>query len=458
MSTRAIHQTSRGDPVRFFCSVALIVSALPCAARAQDDPVGGPADAVARTAARALLADDVPDDQVVPLIPPVVGGEPEGLLAEPRIISRGINFATRTLGEGNQRNNGFYPEFSNMPTGSGWISIGPGYRHWFLGDKAIADASAAVSWRAYTMVQGRFEFTELAHSRLAVGAQAMWQDQTQVTYFGVGSNSPDSAHSEYRITTTDIVGYATAHPQRWLAVTGRLGWLARPTLDSPSGTFLRGNPSALEMFADDAAVAQPYQPNYAHGDVSVMVDTRDSRSHPLDGGVYRASAVSFSDRSSGAFSFRRYEGEALQVVSVAADTLTFVGHAWIVGSETDSTESVPFYMLPSLGGHNTLRSFDDFRFHDRNMLVVNGEVRLAVLTHVDLAGFVDAGNVAPFMRDLDLGKRSVGVGLQMHSQQATFARVDLAHGSEGWRLEFRTSDPFHLSRLSRRIAQVPFIP
>ena len=458
MSRIAAHQTSRGDPVRLFCMLALIVSALPCAARAQDAPVGGPADSVARTAARALLGDEVPDDQIVPVIPAVIGGEPEGLFAEPRLIVRGIDFATRTLGEGDQRNNGFYPEFSNMSTGSGWVSIGPGYRHWFRGDTAIADASAAVSWRAYKMVQGRFEWTQLAHSRVAVGAQAMWQDQTQVTYFGEGSTSPASARSEYRIRTTDVVGYATAHPERWLAVTARLGWLARPTLSSPAGTFQRGNPNALDVFANDVAVALPDQPKYAHGELSLVADTRDSRSHPMNGGLYRASAAAFADRSSGALSFRRYEGEAAQFVSLAADTLTLVGHAWFVGTESDPSQTVPFYMLPSLGGHNTLRSFDDFRFHDRNLLVVNGEVRLGVLTHVDLAAFVDAGNVASRVRNLDLGKQSVGIGLQMHTQHATFARVDLAHGSDGWRLLFRTSDPFHLSRLSRRVAPVPFVP
>ncbi len=52
----------------------------------------------------------------------------------------------------------------------------------------------------------------------------------------------------------------------------------------------------------------------------------------------------------------------------------------------------------------------------------------------------------------------MGAGLRMHTNRATLARMDVAHGSEGWRVVFRTSDPLHLSRLSHRIALIPFVP
>jgi hypothetical protein len=66
--------------------------------------------------------------------------------------------------------------------------------------------------------------------------------------------------------------------------------------------------------------------------------------------------------------------------------------------------------------------------------------------------------VAPRVGDLNLDKTALGVGLRMHTRQSTFARFDIAHGEEGWRLLFRTNDPLHLSRLSQRTAPVPFAP
>jgi hypothetical protein len=70
---------------------------------------------------------------------------PDGFIPEPRVIAKGIDLAIRTVGRGSDREkNGLYPELSNMPRGAGWISGGPGYRHWLFGDRVIVDASAAV--------------------------------------------------------------------------------------------------------------------------------------------------------------------------------------------------------------------------------------------------------------------------------------------------------------------------
>src|SRR5688572_22079946 len=114
--------------------------------------------------------------------------EPEAFLPEPRVITDGIEFATRMFaaGDGGEERNGFYPELSNMVTGAGWISLGPGYRHWLFHDKTIFEGSTAISWRAYKMAQVKIELPKLARSRIAVGAQVRWQDLTQVTYFGEG--------------------------------------------------------------------------------------------------------------------------------------------------------------------------------------------------------------------------------------------------------------------------------
>src|SRR5262245_10952728 len=59
-----------------------------------------------------------------------------GLLPEPHALSRTIRFAIDKFGESRQASpkEGFYLEMSNMITGSGWVSLGPGYRY-VLADK-----------------------------------------------------------------------------------------------------------------------------------------------------------------------------------------------------------------------------------------------------------------------------------------------------------------------------------
>jgi hypothetical protein len=383
-----------------------------------------------------------------------------GLLPEPAVLTTAFDFAGRYGGGRGitDRRDGVYLAMGGLSAGAGWISVGGGYRQHVLNDHAVLDGFGSVSWRGYKLAQGRFELPLLLDGHLSVGAQATWQDLMQVNYFGLGAESVEADRSAYRIKTTDVVGFATYRPVRWLAVRSRVGWMNRPTVSSPAGPFDRGYPDARETFFEESAFTLERQPSFFHGDLSVTADTRDYPSHPMRGGLYRAASTIFSDRTLDRYTFRRYEAEGFHAVPLVAERVTLLAHAWTVASDAGSDQQVPLYMLPSLGGSSTLRSFSDFRFHDRHMLVASIETRFALLTHVDAAVFVDAGNVAPRFSDLDLAKRSYGAGLRLHTHEATTARVDVAKGREGWRVMFSLNDPFRLRRLSRVAMAVPFVP
>jgi Omp85 superfamily domain len=404
------------------------------------------------------LAQDRPENLPNPAASTRESAGATAIFAEPHVIARGIDAATRMLGDGSDIKNGFYTELSNMPTGAGWITAGPGYRHWFFGDQLYVDGSAAISWRAYKMGQARFELPQLARSRLAIGTHVRWQDLTQVTFFGDGPESLETNRSEYRLKSTNISGYATVRPFQWLAVRGLVGWLDRPSVLPPAGSFQRGNPATEDVFSSDPVFSLEVQPSFGYREASVTVDTRDHRSHPTSGGVYRAALTGFTDQDHGTFSVRRTEAEGAHFIPVSRSRVVLALHGWLAASDTAADATVPFYLQPSLGGHNTLRGYTDYRFHDRNLLAVNVEARFALFTHVDAAVFADAGNVAAHVSELDIDKRSYGVGWRVHSRESTFARLDLAHGAEGWNFLFRLSDPLHLSRITRRLAPVPFVP
>lgn len=380
------------------------------------------------------------------------------LFAEPSCIPRSIDIALRTLGDGSDVRDGWYPEFTSMIPGAGWISAGPGYRRWIGNDDLVIDAWAAASWRGFLNASARVEAPRLARSRVAAGAQVLWQDLRQVPYYGRGADSMRSSESLYRMRTTDVVGYATVRPRRQVAIEGTLGWLRSPRLLPPGGVFLPGTPDTRTMFPDEAAFERERQPSYLHGGVTVIADTRDYRSHPTRGSVARAAWTAYDERDAGPFRFERYEAEAATFVPLQQARYVVAAHGWLLATRIRGDAVVPFYLEPSLGGSTTLRSYPDYRFHDRHLLVVNVEARLTLLAHVDAAIFADAGNVAARLSALDLARRSYGVGLRMHTARANFARLDVAHGDEGWRAMLTLGDPLHLSRLSRRTAAAPFVP
>lgn len=389
------------------------------------------------------------------VIYPTGGG---GLMTEPELLTSAIDFVSDRMNGTGKPKQGFYLETSNLITGAGFVSLGPGYRQQLFGGRAYVDASAAVSWHLYKMGQVRFEVPDLADRRLRFGAQLMWQDYTQVSYFGIGDDSLEENESQYRMTGADIVGDLTYRLRPSLAIGGEIGWLRAPDIRNPGGTFRPDLPPTTEQFPDDPGVGLAQQPAFLHAEISLTADTRDYRSHPTAGHLYRAAWIHYTDRGAGTFSFREYEGEALQMLRIAGPTWILALHGWTVLSDVPAGHDVPFYLLPTVGGSNTIRSYSNFRFHDRHMATATVESRWALFTHVDVAAFVDGGGVAARLADLTLDKTAVGVGARLHSGRATFARFDVAYGAEGWRFVMRTSDPLRLSRVTRRVAALPFVP
>ena len=94
---------------------------------------------------------------------------------------------------------------------------------------------------------------------------------------------------------------------------------------------------------------------------------------------------------------------------------------------------VPFYLLPELGGHSALRGYSSWRFRDRARLLLSGEYRWSAGPLVDMALFVDAGQVAPRLGDLSFSElhTSYGVGFSVHTPSATVTRLEVARSREG---------------------------
>jgi outer membrane protein assembly factor BamA len=329
-----------------------------------------------------------------------------------------------------------------MIPGAGWLSAGPGYRHWYKKDAIFVDTSASISWNGYKMAQARFELPKFAKSRLALGTQVRWQDYSHIGYFGEGPATLESARNEYGVNTAQAEAYATLRPVPWLALGGSLGWM------NPEVRQQTGSP--------DLGLAD--ERTFVPAEVSLTIDARDFPGHPTRGVLVRAAGARFEDRDGGAYTFQRYEGEAAAFVPIAGARVVLALHGWLVTTETEDGRSVPFYLLPSLGGVHSLRSYANYRFHDRNMVVGNAEVRLKLTTHMDLAMFADAGNVARERRDLDFAKRSYGAGIRLHTRRETYALLDVATGDEGWQVLFRLHDPLRLSRLTRRAMFTPVVP
>jgi hypothetical protein len=382
-----------------------------------------------------------------------------GIFDEPAKLQKVMKATDGLATPGREPADGWYAELGNMPTGAGWVSLGPGYRRHLLNGRAIAVVSASASWRLYGMFQGHVELPHLANDRVLIGVQARYQDLRQIRYFGVGNDSTLASGSAYRFKNWDFIGYGLLRANSWLSLAGRFGGIPQPDLLRAAGPRL-SLPSTLTVFDETSAPGIASPPSFLHGDIALTADWTDHSGHPTRGGVYRVSAAGYADRDRGRNSFRRYEVEATQYVPLFTTKWIGAVRVWHVFSDTAPGQKVPFYLMPTVGGGNTLRGYTDFRFRDRHAQIVSVESRLALFTHVDLAAFADVGKVGARVHDLDLRhlKHSYGIGLRLHNASTTLARLDVGHSVEGWHVLFRMSEPLKRSApASGRSAVVPFV-
>lgn len=383
------------------------------------------------------------------------------LFVEPGFIGSSIGWASRQFGIGEASGgptSGFRITSGKTIAGSGWLSAGAAYRQNLFDERAFVEGSVGASLRAYRTAQATFEWPRLFGRDIAVGSQIVWNDFTQVSYFGTGAGSLDSVRSQYRIHYADAIGYATVRPNDVLSLDVWGGSLANIGVATPTGPFRRDLPYLADLFPNEPVLALRGIPRFTHGGFAFTVDTRDHHGYPRDGGLYRAGWSAYWASANEPFDFSRVELEGLQLVPVVKERWTLALRGWGVFTGSVDDQMVPFFMMPTLGGNSSLRAEHAYRFADRHMLLTTVESRLHLTEHLDGAVFVDAGSVAGHMGALGLSKQNVGGGIRLHTRTKTLARVDVSRGDAGWRFAFNLNDPFRLSRLNRRTTALPFNP
>ncbi len=402
------------------------------------------------------------------LSPPIVaqsgtGGSREGggLFHEPKAIAKAAAQAERLTRE-REYKDGFFVETGNMITGSGWVSLGPGYRHRVFGKRAVVTTSAAVSWRLYNMARASIDTPRDNDSPWSFGTTALYQDALQVNFFGVGNNTDVTDRSGYRLQSFDLDGH-TAYTRGRITLQARAGWMPTIAVRPMAGRVPDNYPDVGVAFTDATAPGLSSQPSFLHADASATFDTRDQPGYARSGGIYSAAMAQYSDRDTGRFSFQSFQFQGVQYVPLVKERWTLALRAWgaFTNTSVGAGHVVPFYLMPNTGGRSTVRGFRDYRFYGPQMEVFSAESRWAIFEHLDAALFIDAGRVADRVADLGFSglQQSVGAGIRFHTARDTVARLEVARSQEGWVLIFKTNEPFTRKTFTgNRTPTVPFVP
>ena len=322
---------------------------------------------------------------------------------------------------------GPYPKIGKVTTGSG-PAIGVGYRNrTFLKRYGIFDAWVAGTFRTYWAVESRLTFPDLARGRLLAEGVATLREFPREAFFGIGPDSQRSDHATFRQRLSRVTGRGGVRVWPALTVGGSLA-----SLDVRSGDGSDDDAQPIsELF--DATSAPALGEDLSYGVVSafVEVDYRQPR-NARRGGYYRFDVSRHADRDGGRWSFTQTDLDLRQYFGFVADRRVVALRAWLSSTTpADDSLGTPFYLMPALGGHDTLRGFRNDRFRGPHALLLQAEYRWEVWSGLDAAIFYDAGQVAERRSDLDFSRLEddYGFGFRFNTSEGIILRVDAAFGS-----------------------------
>lgn len=341
--------------------------------------------------------------------------------------------------------------FGGMRPGSG-LGGGLEYRDpQFANGLFDLRAEALVSVRLYQRYELELRKPGLGHPNLSSELLVSYRDQRRIDYYGIGRDSREEDHANFRLTGLSVFGSVVVQLSDRIAVGPRVGWMH---LDAGSGT--NGNlPSIEEAFSPAETPGLTQQPDYLVFGGFASWDSRDDAADPTRGAFHTVQWSHYQRRGApGADIGLDNASEALPVgrfQDLDIDSHTYVsapGKSTIAfrfrGVFTRSDRTIPFYLMPSLGGADSLLGFGDDRFRDNSLLYANVELRRPVTLSIRLLAFADAGQVFPNLRDFAPGEMeySYGVGVLHKLGSSNFISLALGLGREGYHLTLRVDFRF----------------
>jgi len=316
-----------------------------------------------------------------------------------------------------------YPFIGSVYSGGGF-ALGVGHTSRF-GDTGQFDAHVARSVRSFQTAEGTLKLPTFADNRIRVALNASWLDAPNVAFYANGNASLKGDRTNLFYKRSAVGVSAKLQAARFLTVGAGL--------------------DAIKMETGPADVAfAAAKPFYRKSSAFAEFDWRQSPGYTSRGGLYRVEFSDYRQNNAGAHSFNRFDAEVQQFLPILRENSVIAFRALASTTSVAEGESVPYVLLPDLGGSHTLRGYPSWRFRDRNRVALTGEYRWKAGHFLDMALFVDAGQVAPRFSSLDFGdfKKTYGLGMTFHTPVSTVTRIEIARTGEGTALVFSFSPSF----------------
>ncbi len=330
--------------------------------------------------------------------------------------------------------------FGTIVPGSGF-AIGPQYQRTdLLGGRLTLRMEARAAINETYLGQLGLALPHLFNDHGFVEFSAVHRDISEMPYYGPGPDSRKTGRSDYRLEDTNVELRPGFRPYRGFRAGAIGSFLAVNVGPGHSSQYI----STDQQYGPGVTPGIQQQTNFWRGGGFVEYDWRDKQSHRTSGGRYSAQYVRYLDQSLGAYSFMRLDLDAVQYVPLFNHSRVITLHGASSLTDTNSSQHVPFYLQPTLGGPDTLRGYRVGRFYGNNSAMVNAEYRWEASPLFDVVAFADGGKVFESWEQWNLHRlqSDVGFGLRMKMRSRVVFSFDTGFSHEGFQIWFRVNNMF----------------
>jgi hypothetical protein len=320
---------------------------------------------------------------------------------------------------------GFYPWFGSVYPG-GSFAAGLGARKPF-GDDGAFNIFGGYSIATFSRVQADLALPSFARNRARISLLGRYVDAPNVRHFGVGNDSLKENETRFGYTPTTGGVRLDIEASNNFTFGGEVDYhdiktSGGKTAPSIEEVFSPANTPGLELSNF----------SYITSTARAAFDWRRPLGYSGRGGLIRAQFDDFRERDNDLYSFQQAEGEVIQLIPILRANWVIALRGLATVTDIKDGSNVPYFLLPALGGGSTLRGYPDFRFRDRNRLLMTAELRWTPARFLDMAVFYDAGKVSARREDLDFQdlEDSYGIGMRLIGLQGYAFRIEAARSRE----------------------------
>jgi len=278
---------------------------------------------------------------------------------------------------------------------------------------------------------GEYERLGMLDGTTDVLTNVTYFQDSRLRFFGFGNHTKDDKETNYtqqKFAARLRIGY---RPIEYI----QIAWQGRIEQVSIKKGGVTDLPFTDEVFPGTEGL----EGSTIHGEsFSLAYDDRDSPTITTHG-TLGAAHVEIVDKALGSsasyfkygFELRRFIPFRDRFVLAIHGVLDYLAHS----------DGAPFYERSAIGGQKSLRGFGDDRFIDANRFFSTVELRTLafrrqlfdVMTELEVAPFIDAGEVFSSARDFPLDSLHYvgGVGFRGVVRPQVVGYVDIGYGSDG---------------------------